>query len=301
MMFDTDPLHLLPMTHCKTGIDSPEMLSLPIEKKISIPFHLEPLNVSDPLNLSHEDDFSNSKGNRKRKKRRNRTSSLCFDDDATESIHNQSSDLISPGQESPSKIPKFTPKSPIKIPKFTPKSPVIEKQNILNKTDLKRVKYKYGNFIHFGDKFDSDFHDTVNLLPSSRDQRIQNFKLDWFKGKKCLSVGSGDSHVIHWIHKHCQPSSITGIDIDAGLVNIAKNKIRELIDNETGRLNNFPKSIPMVHGPLSSGFKVNLNNIRKIHKDISFLNVSQRFYLLVSYIIPVFFFSCKLSKTMSFV
>ena len=275
MMFDTDPLHLVQKTSQKTGIDSPEMLSTSIEKKTPIPFHLEPLNVSDPLNLSHEDELSSGKGSRKRKKKRNRTSSLCFDDDGTDSFLNQSNDLISPDQESPSKILKFTPKSPIKIPKIALNSPEEKLEiNFQNKTDLKRVNYKYGNFIHFGDKFDSEFHETVNLLPPSRDQRIQNFKMDWFKGKKCLSVGCGDSHVIHWIHKHCQPSSIKGIDIDSGLVNIAKSKNRELIDVETGIINNFPKSIPMVHGPLSSGFKANLNNIRKINQDISFIKVS---------------------------
>lgn len=272
MMFDTDPLHLIQKTHQKTGIDSPEMLSTP--KKTPVPFHLESLNVSDPLNLSHEDELSSGKGSRKRKKKRNRTSSLCFDDEA-DSFLNQSSDLISPAQESPSKMLKFTPKSPIKTPKMTLNSPEEEQQiNFQGKTDLKRVNYKHGNFIHFGDKFDDEFHETVNVLPPSRDQRIQNFKMDWFKGKKCLSVGCGDSHVVHWIHKHCQPTSIKGIDIDAGLVNIAKSKHRELIDIETGIINNFPKSIPMVHGPLSSGFKANLKNILKIHRDISFENVS---------------------------
>lgn len=268
MMFDTDPLHLLPLSQRKTGVDSLE-ISTPIEKKAVIPFHLEPMNVSDPLNLSHEDEFSIIKGSRKRKKKRNRTSSLCFDDDLADSLHDQSSDLISPTQESPKKIQKFTPKSPV-IEHIEKKFDIHQK-----KTGCKKEKYKHGNFIHYRAGFDTEFHETVtNILPSSRDQRLQNFKLEWFKEKKCLSVGCGDSHIIHWIHKHCQPSSIRGVDIDTGLVNIAKNRNRELIDNEVGLVNNFPKSISMVHGPLSSGFKANQNNIEKIHKNISFINVS---------------------------
>uniref|UniRef100_A0A7M5V2C9 RNA methyltransferase n=1 Tax=Clytia hemisphaerica TaxID=252671 RepID=A0A7M5V2C9_9CNID len=252
MMFDTDPLSLLTVSQ-SSGIDSPELVSTPKDQNKSqsnIP--IEALNSTDPLNLFPEDDNSITRSARKRKKKRHRTSSIVCGED--EESYN-TSELISPTEETPSKQLKYIQDI---------RSPIVEKNNEKTKVSLKRSKFKYGNFISYNNtNVESSSVDNIKPWQINRDQRLHNFKKEWFSGKKCLSIGCGDGQIVYWITKNCHPLLITGLDIDEGLINIAKNRSREFQDNHITDKVDFPVSIPMSCGPISTGFKITPRNITR--------------------------------------
>jgi len=278
MIFERDPLHLVPLTNRKPGIDSPELISTPVDKKSFLQIN-ESVNKSDPLNLGTDEDNSISRSHRKRKKKRNRTSSLCLEQDLTgDSVHDCSisflseSELISPTEP----LPKF-PKIPLK----SPVSPVKEKRFVsdkkLNSTSKpkKKTRYKYGNFIHSANyELDITPLCLIDTLPVSEDQRIQNFKLEWFQGKKCLVVGCGDGSLAHWISRYYSPKSVMGLDLDSGLINIAKNTTRKFVDISESHAKDFPVSIPQLYGPVSTGFNVSSKSLSQVNNTVAFKCVS---------------------------
>ena len=272
MMFDTDPLSLLTISQ-NSGIDSPELVSTPKdENKSQTNIQIEALNSTDPLNLFPEDDNSITRSARKRKKKRHRTSSIvCGEEEESYNTF----EFISPTEETPSKQPKYLKDT---------SSSMVEQKNEQTMVSLKRSKFKYGNFISYNKSNAEPITvDNLKSLPINRDQRLQNFKKEWFSGKKCLSIGCGDGQIVYWISKNCQPLLIHGMDIDEGLINIAKNRSREFQDNLKTDKVDFPVSIPMSCGPISTGFKITPRNISRNNNSISFLRVSYFILFLSSY------------------
>lgn len=306
MKFDVDPLNLLPIVNKKPGTDSPELVSTPIAK-IPREFELhvvnEPLNISDPLNLFDEE--AAVKCGRKRKKKRQRTTSMCNEEsllDSTlneSSVSNVSSYLASPIEnrysfskflkptnrlDSPVKIK--SPKQNLSFRKSSAKSDRSESitdnsyQNL--KIKNKNKKYQFGNFLRNSNN-EIDYDQDSDSKTISRDRRVQNFKEEWFKGKECLDIGCSDGYVTDWIANHFSPKSITGIDLDSGLINIAKNRLRQSVDKSKLGASRFPLSFQLSYGPISVVGSSDKNS-KDSHRRIKFVQVSGKheLFLLLS-------------------
>lgn len=53
------------------------------------------------------------------------------------------------------------------------------------------------------------------------DERITNFKLDWFQGKKCIDIGCNEGAVTLKIAEALSPNFIVGIDLDPRMIDAA--------------------------------------------------------------------------------
>lgn len=291
MKFDVDPLNLLSIVNRKPGTDSPELASTPIAKIPEFHLHVvnEPHNTSDPLNLFDEE--GTVKPGRKRKKKRQRATSMCNDEsdstfNETTISSNVSNYLVSPieNRYSFSKFLKQTnqtvdneelnpqriksPKQNLSFRKSSIKSDrsasvtEISYQNLNIKN--KNKKFRHGNFLRNLSIHIDPIQDNDTNRPISSDRRVQNFKEEWFKGKECLDIGCNDGYVTDWISTYFSPKSITGIDFDSGLITIAKNRLRQAIDKSKLDVPRFPLSCQLTYGPISVGSGCNNGDSQKI-------------------------------------
>ncbi|XP_012673096.2 7SK snRNA methylphosphate capping enzyme [Clupea harengus] len=81
-------------------------------------------------------------------------------------------------------------------------------------------KYQYGNYSRF-----YGYH-RPGLI---EDPRLAVLKPEWFRRKKVLDLGCNTGHVTLAIARHWDPAHILGIDIDGGLVRIARQNLRHYL------------------------------------------------------------------------
>lgn len=124
----------------------------------------------------------------------------------------------------------------------------------------KNARCQYGNYNrYFG--FES--------LNKNMDVRLKIFQrnVHLFKNKDVLDIGCNVGLMTLAIAKLLSPKSITGVDIDRKLINIARNKLKKyvavpdsLLDTtETAKRHRtacFPMSFPICYGNLSASFKL---------------------------------------------
>lgn len=125
----------------------------------------------------------------------------------------------------------------------------------------KTARCQYGNYNrYFG--FES--------LNKNLDVRLKIFQrnVHLFKNKDVLDIGCNVGLMTLAIAKLLSPKSITGVDIDRKLINIARNKLKKyvavpdrLLDTDLNtetkrhRTECFPMSFPICYGSLSAAFK----------------------------------------------
>lgn len=83
-----------------------------------------------------------------------------------------------------------------------------------------RKKFQYGNY--------NQYYGYRNP-GASDDPRVHVFKPEWFKGKDVLDLGCNSGHLTLYIAKMLQPAHILGLDIDNGLVHVARKNIRHYL------------------------------------------------------------------------
>lgn len=126
----------------------------------------------------------------------------------------------------------------------------------------KTARCQYGNYNrYFG--FES--------LNKNMDVRLKIFQrnMHLFKNKDVLDIGCNVGLITIAIAKLLSPKSITGVDIDRKLINVARNKLKKYVavpdslreadlTSETAkrpRTECFPMSFPICYGNLSAAFK----------------------------------------------
>jgi 7SK snRNA methylphosphate capping enzyme len=72
---------------------------------------------------------------------------------------------------------------------------------------------------------------------------------DWFCSKKCLDIGCNSGHLTLEIARTFAPSSILGVDIDAKLIEKAKQGL-EGYNSKARKTAEYPKSFEITLGPL---------------------------------------------------
>lgn len=149
-----------------------------------------------------------------------------------------------------------------------------------SKSSLKAKRYQYGNYNRYYG-FES--------LNKNMDVRLKIFQrnVHLFKNKDVLDVGCNCGLMTLAISKYFSPKSITGIDIDRKLVNIARNHLRKHVavpDNLLGdgshpetakhrRTECFPMSFPICYGNINAVFKE--TQCRKIQTPQTFISTPQ--------------------------
>lgn len=149
-----------------------------------------------------------------------------------------------------------------------------------SKSSLKAKRYQYGNYNRYYG-FES--------LNKNMDVRLKIFQrnVHLFKNKDVLDVGCNCGLMTLAISKYFSPKSITGIDIDRKLVNIARNHLRKHVvvpasllgtelQPETAkhrRTECFPMSFPICYGNINAVFKE--TQCRKIQTPQNFISTPQ--------------------------
>ncbi|XP_022090265.1 7SK snRNA methylphosphate capping enzyme-like [Acanthaster planci] len=105
-------------------------------------------------------------------------------------------------------------------------------------------KFQYGNYHRYYGYRNPDQED---------DSRIPFLKRKWFEGKTCLDIGCNSGHLTLYLARNFAPQRITGIDIDATLIGIARKNIRHCLemDKNPGH-QKFPVSMEKTYGPINS-------------------------------------------------
>lgn len=100
------------------------------------------------------------------------------------------------------------------------------------------------------------------------DPRLAAFRPEWFRGKKVLDVGCNVGHMTLAIAKHWSPAHILGLDIDSGMVHVARQNLRHFLSEmqkqevrqdaerkekgrEVERLQTFPVSFRLCRGAIA--------------------------------------------------
>ncbi|XP_057305308.1 probable RNA methyltransferase Y17G7B.18 [Hydractinia symbiolongicarpus] len=258
MLFNNDPLNLSALCNNTDGRESPETSSPVLNRSHEFePSNIRPVDFKDPLNLNQEDNASIQKPSRKRKRRRRRNTVTSPDkeekkDDTLSdmndtSLFNESDTLISPieiikspmlGQNIQHSITKGKHTTPCeRLRSSVSETPTqsVSKQNF----NEKNKKYKFGNFVHY---YNSDRRDSV-------DTRLSCFKKEWFENKACLDIGCNTGRVTCLIGSHFLPQSILGVDIDTGLIKLAKKNIFQSPVFHRN-IKRFPLSLEQTYGPI---------------------------------------------------
>lgn len=86
--------------------------------------------------------------------------------------------------------------------------------------EQQKKKFQYGNYNkYYGYRNPSN----------SEDSRIRLLRPEWFEGKDVLDLGCNSGHVTLYIAKMLRPARILGLDIDGGLVHVARKNIRHYL------------------------------------------------------------------------
>ncbi|GAB6019113.1 hypothetical protein CHUAL_000734 [Chamberlinius hualienensis] len=84
------------------------------------------------------------------------------------------------------------------------------------------------------------------------DRRVLCFKKEWFEEKDVLDVGCNVGHVTFCVARDYEPSKIVGIDIDAGLIKIARRNVVHYLQSTDDSGLPFPISLTICHGPITA-------------------------------------------------
>lgn len=141
----------------------------------------------------------------------------------------------------------------------------------------KTARCQFGNYNrYFG--FES--------LNKNMDVRLKIFQrnVHLFKNKDVLDIGCNVGLMTLAIAKLLSPKSITGVDIDRKLINIARNKLKkyvavpdslreaDLTSDLTAKRNRtecFPMSFPICYGNMSAAFKLMQKKVQTPHTLVS--------------------------------
>lgn len=122
------------------------------------------------------------------------------------------------------------------------------------------------------------------------DERLKCFDRKWFEGKDVLDIGCNRGHITYAIARLFDPNSITGVDIDSKMVNMANRDLHLHIEGPGGviaksneyrkeraarlrledgstmtyteDLNQFPLSSYISHGPLAAQTKPSTTELK---------------------------------------
>jgi 7SK snRNA methylphosphate capping enzyme len=286
-----DPLNLSSLANDVNQV-TPQSSPLPTPKHRTQVEVLIPTNINDPLNLNSNEDIDESslispktKG-KSRKRKRKRTDSETTADGEVEGINvsvindneikkcvdntnkfqklrfNETKTLVdkivSPvipqGGPSCGKHRRFITdnqkgNSETEISSHNKDFKVKYKKYNKNKSKSKGphfrpkdLKFRYGNYNrYYGYR---NTHQT--------DARFDTLKREWFEHKDVLDIGCNVGHITLAIAKNFEPNKIIGLDIDLELIKIARKNVRHYITTDVMLKEEFPISLPLLHGPLAS-------------------------------------------------
>jgi len=139
--------------------------------------------------------------------------------------------------------------------------PVVNVEAFVDKAETK-VKHKKhhknkSKEPHFRAKDESFRYGNYNRYYGYRnanqnDCRLDCLKSEWFGNKDVLDIGCNVGHMTLAIAKNFDPKKIVGIDIDNSLIKIANKNVRHYITSTVLQTQDFPISLPLLHGPLAS-------------------------------------------------
>jgi 7SK snRNA methylphosphate capping enzyme len=106
----------------------------------------------------------------------------------------------------------------------------------------KKITFQYGNY--------NRYYGYRN--PSGKgDTRLKHFQAEWFTGKDVLDVGCNVGEITTAVAKFFRPRSIVGVDIDRKLIEQARRSVKMCLScQRPGENDDFPKSLPILYGPL---------------------------------------------------
>lgn len=84
------------------------------------------------------------------------------------------------------------------------------------------------------------------------DKRLELFPKDLIEGKDVLDVGCNIGHITLALARDYAPRKIVGIDIDPGLIEVAKKNIRHYITEFVVQEEEMPISMPLLYGTLAN-------------------------------------------------
>ncbi|XP_054160883.1 7SK snRNA methylphosphate capping enzyme-like [Oppia nitens] len=126
----------------------------------------------------------------------------------------------------------------------------------------KDLAFRYGNY--------NQYYGYRNAVHN--DLRLNCLKKDWFHNKDVLDIGCNVGHITLMIAKNFEPKSIVGLDIDSQLIRIANKNIRHYITSSVVQSDDFPISLPLIHGPLAMSSAGNNNNDVSFPKNVRFIS-----------------------------
>lgn len=161
----------------------------------------------------------------------------------TDTVSTKDKEVVEDPFDPPNKVPETKPETAVSL--------------------QKNARCQFGNYNrYFG--FES--------LNKNMDVRLKIFQrnVHLFKNKDVLDVGCNVGLMTLAIAKLLSPKSITGVDIDRKLINIARNKLKKYVavpdrlreadlTSETAKRHRtecFPMSFPICYGNMSAAFKL---------------------------------------------
>lgn len=93
-------------------------------------------------------------------------------------------------------------------------------QQPYNQAKEPQKKFQYGNY--------NKYYGYRNP-GASEDPRIRVLRPEWFEGKDVLDLGCNSGHLTLYIAKMLRPARILGLDIDSGLIHVARKNIRHYL------------------------------------------------------------------------
>ncbi len=84
------------------------------------------------------------------------------------------------------------------------------------------------------------------------DRRLELLPRDLIQGKDVLDVGCNIGHVTLTLARDYGPRRIVGVDIDPGLIEVAKKNVRHYITEAVVQREGMPLSMPLLYGPLAN-------------------------------------------------
>jgi len=254
--FNPDPLNLSSLCDRQDGANSPVVLSPSLDRSHQFEPTIQPVDLSDPLNLNADADEDGMKVMCKRKKRKRRNtggtlteteellilnSTLADPSDQKSTCEPATKKWESHSKDVKNKVDRHTRRSRSKsIDIIANKGGIVLSSNVKPlHFNSKNSKFRYGNFV---DSIDSSRRSMIDV-------RLNYFNREWFEGKKCLDVGCNTGKVSILIAKHFSPTKVVGLDIDANLIKIAKRRAQEctMVDKSVSK---YPISFSVTYGPI---------------------------------------------------
>ncbi|XP_052759676.1 7SK snRNA methylphosphate capping enzyme-like [Mya arenaria] len=127
-------------------------------------------------------------------------------------------------------------------PKFNkPRPPVYKSEGNKSTDGKKHPKFIYGNY--------NRYYGYRNPA-MEEDKRLKILKQEWFENKSVLDIGCNVGQLTLSLALNYQPKKITGIDIDANLINAARKNIRYYMSSNLEEAAKFPISNILSYGPI---------------------------------------------------